>query len=142
VELYRALDDELSRVASECSACGNCCDFERSGQILFVTRLEALYVRQNVPVPVHLGKRNVCPFLDDGRCMIRPFRPLGCRISFCAPSWAQIGGEIYERYIGRLRDIHETFDMAHEHVPWPDALHRAVLEYGAEELSRNSHFPG
>ena len=91
---------------------------------MFVTTLEALWVRCHLAEPIRVGKRNVCPFLQEARCAIRPFRPLGCRLFFCDMSWADESSALYEKYMKRLRDIEQACGMAHEYMPWPDALYQ------------------
>ena len=49
--LYQDLDADIARRGWTCRACGACCEFERSGQILFCTSIEADYLADGGDVP-------------------------------------------------------------------------------------------
>ena len=91
--LWQDLDRRLAEPQAACRACGRCCDFPRQSHILFATRLELevclSWARDHAVVAEPTARRRLaageCPFLEAGRCAVRPARPVGCRIFFCQP---------------------------------------------------------
>lgn len=43
-EIYKELDEALSRLGPECKACGQCCHFESFGHVLFASSPEVNYL--------------------------------------------------------------------------------------------------
>jgi len=107
LELYAELDAELAgpaAPAAACRACGRCCDFSKHEEALYASRLERAVLALAAPAPEGVGPE-VCPYLHNGKCAARRFRPLGCRTYFCAQSAGARGRELYESYRARLAEI-------------------------------------
>ncbi|MBN2583465.1 MAG: YkgJ family cysteine cluster protein [Planctomycetes bacterium] len=89
--LWTSLDEQLSGPAASCRACGECCDFQRRGHVLFATKAELDVCldwarRHLTPAPQEYRRRLTagrCPFQDGRLCLVHPARPLGCRIYYC-----------------------------------------------------------
>lgn len=63
-----------------------------------------------------------CVYQVSGMCTAREARPLGCRVYFCdanAQSWQS---ELYEKYHGQLRELHETHGLPYAYREWREAL--------------------
>lgn len=114
-ELYTRLDAELAMLAPACSACGNCCDFERAGHILYATELETRYaIAQSPPPPANDFSR--CPYQDGSACTARAGRPLGCRVYFCEESEAleALSTRLHEQ----LRALHTQYAIPYRYAPF------------------------
>lgn len=107
--LYAELDAELAPLQAHCRACGGCCDFGTHGEILYASALERRVLALAGPppaAPAGDSEALVCPYRDAaGRCLARPFRPLGCRTYYCREPQRSAGMAFYERYRARLADI-------------------------------------
>lgn len=79
--VYSQLDGQIKTQPGDCSACGDCCDFESFGHRLFVSSPEMVYLRQNLEIKPMLTSR--CPYQVDNKCTIYPHRFAACRIFFC-----------------------------------------------------------
>lgn len=112
-DLWRDLDRQLAEPQAACRACGQCCDFPRRGHILFATSLELnvclSFARDHAVTPPSAAARRLaageCPFLEGGRCAVRPARPVGCRIFFCNFSHPEQAEKISSNAHQRLRRI-------------------------------------
>ena len=101
--LYREVDAELRRLGASCEACGRCCRFAEFGHRLWMTNLEAEYLR------ARHGRREAaepgaCAYLDGASCSAREGRALACRTFHCGLS-AGVVEEITNRYFERLREL-------------------------------------
>lgn len=131
-ELERVYDDVRTEVETRGPACwasGRCCNFERTGHLLYVTGLEAAHTIDGLERTLSTGdvqnarSRGGCPFQDMNLCGEHAIRPLGCRVYFCdrsAQSWQQ---DLAERMIARVRTIHDDFAIEYRYGEW-----RAMLE--------------
>ena len=117
LELYREADAAVAAAGPICVASGRCCRFKEYGHTLFISRPEAeLLLEQPLPENARLDESG-CPFQVNGLCTARDRRPLGCRIYFCDPKYAGTGEALSERYISRLKQLHEKTGTAWDYRP-------------------------
>ena len=114
----------------KCVISGRCCRFEEYGHRLYVTTLElAAFVQgyeQEGWDSVTNWDGTGCPFQVSKLCGVHSIRPFGCRIYFCDATSTQWQQEAYERFHGRLKQLHESLGVPYFYVEWRAAL-RAVL---------------
>ena len=125
--IYNDLAVEIAAAAPVCDLSGRCCRFREYGHTLFVSRPEAeLLMEQPFPSNSVLDDSQ-CPFQVNNLCTARDRRPLGCRIYFCDPSYSETMINLSERYIARLKQLHDKTGTEWEYRP----LH-ASIEDAAE----------
>ncbi len=128
-----------------CWASGRCCNFAKSGHLLYVTGLEAAYTisrlgacrSEGLSIPQVQAARDAggCPFQVGNLCGVHPIRPLGCRVYFCdrsAQAWQQ---ELYELELGRVREIHDVHDVSYRYAEWRGLLEQLTSARVCEALS-------
>jgi hypothetical protein len=116
-ELYAEVDREVAGQSPTCWNKGACCRFGEYGHRLYVTSLEvAYYLAAGGPAPRVTG--NVCPHAWDGKCHARDCRPLGCRIFYCDPNAQHWQGPLTEKFLARLRKLHQQFDVPYVYADW------------------------
>lgn len=132
LELYARLDAEVSASEPRCDASGRCCRFLEYGHALFLSEMEAqLLFEPGIPLNQSVD-RALCPYQVERLCTARERRPLGCRVYFCDPSFAEKQVELSEKYIRELKGLHEEIG-----VPWRYApLHDFAANAPRTELSR------
>ena len=86
-EVYRAL--EQRPVQRDCVRRTECCQFQLTGRVPYLTRGEAMVaaraVRRTGRTALPQRHDGACPLLDaHGKCLIYDGRPFGCRTHFCA----------------------------------------------------------
>lgn len=121
--LYRDLDAEIAARGWFCRACGDCCCFEESGQILYCSSVEAEYLAESGELPETI-KEGVCPFLVDHHCSRRDHRTVCCRSYFCGLSGSGEMEELTERYLKRLKELHYRAGVLWEYHKLADHLKR------------------
>lgn len=110
MDVYQAVDARVAGLGAACRACGSCCDFPRSGQVLFATALEldvlTAWAAAHRPLQADEAgaalRSGHCPFWRQGRCLARPARLLGCRTYFCDRSAAQTLQEACEESLRQV----------------------------------------
>ncbi len=135
--VYAAAAAEIAARGPACWASGRCCNFEKTGHLLYVTGLEAAYTvrmrgdegKQEQPGSrpgIHslhvLGTGGACPFQEGHLCGVHEIKPLGCRVYFCdrsAQGWQQ---ELSERLLGEIRAIHERHGIEYRYGEWRGML--------------------
>lgn len=134
---FEALDGELEQVGVVCARCGRCCDFETWGHRLYVTGLEIAWVLggteergTGIEIPMVVGSMRGCPFQVEGLCSIHPYRPMGCRVFFCQSEARFRLQELYERFQGRLRRLHERSGLPYAYMEWRAGLQEAAEVWG------------
>lgn len=115
--IYRGLDEHLAGLGVECRACGLCCDFARNDYRLYASFLERAAVLRKHGPP-QLAPSGQCGFLRDGQCSIRPWRPLGCRVFFCAPGYKAAEPEVHQAFQQRLRAATDRHGLPWDYRPF------------------------
>ena len=64
----------------------------------------------------------MCPAWKNRRCTAREHRPLACRTYFCDPKFTERVHELTERYITRLKWLHEKHRLAWDYRDLRDHL--------------------
>lgn len=122
VVLYSEVDAEIAVEKPRCDVSGRCCRFNEYGHKLFLSAVEAQLLCSVAPEPS--DPQAECPYQIAGRCTARERRPLGCRIYFCDPTYADRMVEISESAVGRLKALHDKWNLAWDYRP----LHRFLDE--------------
>lgn len=112
--LYADLDRDLAELRPRCELSGRCCRFGEFGHQLWTTRLELDYLLAHRGPPASIPG-GACPYLANGLCGVREHRMLGCRIYFCDPAYKDAMGPFYERYHGRLKEIHRRHGIPYHY---------------------------
>ncbi|MBI3861842.1 MAG: hypothetical protein HY290_08090 [Planctomycetia bacterium] len=130
--IYDDLAKDIAAASPVCELSGRCCRFLEYGHTLFLSRTEAdLLVEPGLPENSTVDEKG-CPFQINGLCTARERRPLGCRIFFCDPNYAGKGEALSEKYIARLKQLHEETGTPWEYRP---------LYLFLEETARSSNPP-
>ena len=113
LELYAEVDRQVAAAGPVCVASGRCCRFREYGHTLFLSNLEADVLLAGAPPYGQPVSPDFCPFQKGNLCTAREPRPLGCRIYHCDPSFQEIGNQITETFLKKLKAL------ADEHgAPW------------------------
>ncbi len=126
--IYREVDAAVAEFGPRCDLSGRCCDFERSGHVLYATDLEAHYLLDRARRETDDASRfapdgRLCPFWRKPLCAARAGRPLGCRVYFCDPAFAQRMPEVYERFQTAIRGLHDALGLEYNYAPLVETLH-------------------
>lgn len=121
-DLYAGLDAELAALAPRCELSGRCCDFRRSGHVLFATDVELAHLARRAPPAVE-GAPDLCPWWSGGRCHAREGRPLGCRLYFCDASKRDELEALSMRAHARLKELHDAAGASYRYGPFVPAAH-------------------
>lgn len=132
--VYSDLDCLLAALPVACGGCGRCCDFARNDYRLYASWLERLPVLHLYGQP-RLAATGHCGFLLDGRCSVHRWRPLGCRVFFCAPEHKGREQEIYHAFQRRLRAATTRLGLAWDYAPF------FAGEQGGPRRAQNSVLP-
>ncbi|MFO0945838.1 MAG: hypothetical protein U1D30_07830 [Planctomycetota bacterium] len=131
-ETYARLDAEVAVYQPRCDASGRCCRFEEYGHTLFLSELEAeLLFEPGIPLDLPITRAN-CPYQVERFCTARERRPMGCRVYFCDPAFAEKQVELSEKYIRELKDLHVNLGRPWRYAP----LHDFAATAPRTELSR------
>jgi Fe-S-cluster containining protein len=123
---------EASRAIAErgpaCWASGRCCNFEKTGHLLYVTGLEVAYVVDSMPAatPIQSTNPGRCSLQSDSLCGVHLIKPLGCRVFFCDRSARQWQHDLSERLLASIRRIHDAFDIEYRYAEWRSMLSEAL----------------
>ncbi len=121
-KLYREIDERISSGDNVCENCKQCCNFEISGLDLFVSNIEFVYFLANVG-QIKRSSGNICPYLDGQKgCMVREFRPIGCRTYFCKPAEGYSAGEIYEWGLNKIKSFVRENELPYGYYRWMEVL--------------------
>ena len=121
-ELYARVDAEVASHAPRCEMSGRCCDFPRSEHRLYASSLETAFARDRAAGPVPEADSGLCPWHVDGLCTLRDGRPLGCRLYFCDPDWADTMPRVYERAHAEILALHERHGLRYEYASFVHAV--------------------
>ncbi len=133
--IYTELAKQIEVRRPICVMSGKCCRFEDYGHRLYVTTMElAAFV-----AGLRAGKSDEdvsrlmaewdglgCPFQVAKMCGVHAIRPFGCRVFFCDSTATQWQHDQYERFHGRLRELHDELGVGYWYVEWRAGL-REVL---------------
>lgn len=111
--LLQELDYEVKDIGARCWLSGDCCDFDAAGHRLFTSEIEARRFAKGVDLTGRDPNSTQCPAWKDRRCTAREHRPLACRTYFCDPRFKDAVHELTERYVTRLKWLHEKHGL-----PW------------------------
>lgn len=126
--VYAETAAAISRRNPACWASGRCCNFAKSGHLLYVTGLEAAYAVDRLPETLlecdieAAEARGDCPFLDGHLCGIHAIKPLACRTYFCDRSATAWHRELSEAMHGRIREIHARLGVPYRYQEWRSLL--------------------
>jgi Fe-S-cluster containining protein len=112
------LDAEVQGIGVVCWLRGQCCDFEAAGHRLYASRIEAERFAAGVDLTDWDPATGLCPAWKDRRCTAREGRPSACRTYFCDPVYEDATGELSERYITRLKWLHDKHGRPWEYRDW------------------------
>jgi hypothetical protein len=102
---------------------------------LFITTPELLYFKQNIVIssvgPLGAGveksvKKNICPYLENGKCSVRDFRFAGCRIFFCKADSEQLN-QLSEQAIKKFKTLCEKYDLPYRYADLATAMNSPEL---------------
>jgi len=121
---YARLEADLASSPMPCKACGQCCDFESFGHRLFLTPPELIYfqvglTQNNIPLlPMTTG---VCPYRNDSKCSVYPWRFAGCRIFHCTGD-ADLQSRLSEDIIDQMKNLCRQYDLPYRYLDLKTAL--------------------
>jgi hypothetical protein len=126
--LYAKLSTELEPFRRHCDARGLCCNFAKSGHMLYLNHLEAAEMARCSETPDQtLSAAGSCPYLRGKLCGAREHRALGCRLYFCDPTYEEQRNAICERFLKLVREIEARFGIPH--------AYQAVTEIDFEAIA-------
>jgi Fe-S-cluster containining protein len=117
LELYQEVDRAVAAAGPVCVASGRCCRFKEYGHTLFVSSLEADVLLRAAPPYEQPVTAEFCPFQKDNLCTAREPRPLGCRVYYCDPHYQETGNALTEKYLRRLKELAEVYDIPWRYAP-------------------------
>jgi len=136
-DLYAQVDSEIASLAPVCQLSARCCRFREYGHDLFVSRLELEAWLRSGETAVSADSWRPgenCPWQSaSGLCEARLGRPLGCRVYFCDPNFAEAMPEITEKAIAQIKRITTQAGMqwdyrpAHRHLSETERMWRTPL---------------
>ena len=136
-EIYARLDRELEPFRRFCDSRGNCCHFNASGHMLYVTGLEAAEMaRSGKPADRSLALAGTCPYLSGTMCGIREHRALGCRIYYCDRTYEEQRNALYERFLKEIREIESKFELEHSYGPVTQVDFQVLAAGNSHEINR------
>ncbi len=127
-EIYKELEEDLSRLAPECKACGRCCHFESFGHVLYASNLEVDYLLLKAGPPKKSIAKEVCPYLVDNLCTVRRHRTLGCRVFFCQKDWQDTSQELYQRYYRRIKELATRYQLEWCYAPMVELMNGSTVK--------------
>jgi Fe-S-cluster containining protein len=110
--LLEELDHEVADMGARCWLSGDCCDFDAAGHRLYTSDIEARRFARGVDLSGWDPESGQCPAWKDRRCTAREHRPLACRTYFCDPRVKDRVQDLTERYVTRLKWLHEKHRLA------------------------------
>lgn len=142
--VYAAAAQAIRERGPACWASGRCCNFEKTGHLLYVTGLEAAYAMARLPEIAGTRRENYpdaalsrsaievargeggCPFQIGNLCGIHAIKPLGCRVYFCDRSAQRWQEELSEKLLADIREVHEKFGVEYRYGEWRGMLEMFV----------------
>jgi len=137
--LLQELDYEVKDLGARCWLSGDCCDFDAAGHRLFTSEIEARRFAKGVDLAGWDPASRRCPAWKNRRCTAREHRPLACRTYFCDPNFTERTRELTERYVTRLKWLHEKHRLAWD---YRDFLEHLAAIRGAAAPANDRYQPG
>lgn len=125
-ELYAGLEPQIRDLEPDCNACGVCCDFERYGHRLYISTPELRYFVNHIGPDIRSMEGEICPYNENGKCMVYPYRFLACRI-FCCNTLPTGQSEIYEQAIIQLKMLCRECNIQYRYMDLKNALQMPIL---------------
>jgi Fe-S-cluster containining protein len=125
LEIYDEADAEVRAAGPVCVASGRCCRFKEWGHVLYISNLEADVLLAAAPPYEKPVSADFCPFQKDKLCTAREPRPLGCRVYYCDPNYQEIGTQITEKYLRRLKAVAQEHGVEWRYAPLHTFLNEA-----------------
>lgn len=117
-EVYARMNAALQPFRRSCAARGHCCNFAKTGHMLYVTDLEAAEMsRCGLEPDAAQAANGTCPYLRDSKCGAREHRGLGCRIYYCDGTYEAERNDVYEAALKEIRAIEARHAMEHHYRP-------------------------
>ena len=126
--VYAGVASAVAQRGPACWASGRCCNFEKTGHLLYVTGLEAAYCvtraeRAITAADVALARAGGgCPYQIGNLCGAHGEKPLGCRVYFCDRSAVEWQRALSERSLGEIAKIHERHVVTYRYGEWRGML--------------------
>src|SRR3954452_20832156 len=118
LKLYADADRDVAAAGPVCVASGRCCRFKEYGHTLFLSSLEAEVLLSAAPeYDSNAVTSDFCPFQKENLCTAREPRPLGCRVYYCDPNYQEKSQEITEKYLRRLKELADEFQLDWQYAP-------------------------
>jgi hypothetical protein len=116
--VYARMNAALQPFRRHCAARGDCCNFTKTGHMLYVTDLEAAEMARCGLEPVESqAAGGTCPYLRDSKCGAREHRGLGCRIYYCDGTYETERNDVYEAALKEIRAIEARHGIEHKYRP-------------------------
>lgn len=117
-EVYARLSTALEPYRRYCHARGTCCNFTRTGHMLYLTDIEAAEMARCGLEPVEQqAVDGCCPYLRGSLCGAREHRGLGCRMYYCDTTYEAQRNEVYETFLKDIRAIEARHGIEHYYRP-------------------------
>jgi len=126
--IYTMIAEQIEARGPACWASGRCCNFTKTGHLLYVTGLEAAYTIARLPSPPTAATitaaraRGDCPFQSLNLCGIHPLRPMGCRVYFCDRSAQSWQNDLSEAALHHIRALHDQHHLEYRYGEWRTML--------------------
>jgi hypothetical protein len=129
-EFYAETDRLIAEQPATCWNKGECCRFGQFGHRLYVTALEVCYYLAGIESPCQVDPtsdltmqtgsplQDVCPHAHGGKCHVRDWRPMGCRVFYCDPKAREWQGPFTEERLARLRAMHAELHVPYFYADW------------------------
>ncbi len=128
LQLYEEVDREIAAVDPRCDASGRCCRFKEYGHTLFISQLEADVLLADAPKFAGEVTADFCPYQVENLCTARDPRPLGCRVYFCDPNYKGVGERLTEKYLKRLKELADRYELGWKYAPLDRFLKASEVE--------------
>lgn len=126
--IYRWIDGEVAGLEQSCRACGQCCDFEAFGHRLYVTTPELMHFKHHMGPEIREMPDGICPYREEGKCSVYPYRFAGCRIFSC-------GGDSEQQHLLSEQAVHKFKALC---TQYGIEYHYVYLKVGLKMLREQS----
>jgi len=128
--VYAGVRADIESRSPVCWASGRCCNFDKTGHLLYVTGLEAAYTLTRLASDEMISSADVaaareaggCPFQKLNLCGVHTIKPLGCRTFFCDRSSTEWQHALTERSLDQIKLLHERFSLPYRYGEWRQML--------------------